>query len=292
LTRHLSAFSLIPALIESTLPVSSFVAAAPPPTLQTLATATDSALVSTLVVTGNSSTALLSGTSPNVGVYQTAGLEGPTNVSLPASASNVTVVIAGLEALGPVAILLPKRSLGVPPKNATTIFSLPVPFNNFKIVVPAGVWVADNFRRYDKAAPELTVTVFVPQTVLLNVPGPNCGPMLDLGPRGLRLPSATPIMVSLPCGIAGPAGAHPAVHEFEAGSGVWRREPTVAARPEGSGGDDAVLAEVAILAPQGVFWVFLPALTLPVLPDFAIAIICLCGVSVSLAACAAAFLYI
>ena len=166
------------------------------------------------------------------------------------TAVSFTAVIPGLESLGAVEVLLPTVSLGVPSHDVTTTFSLPGPFSQIQITIPAGSWVAR--RRSDGRA--LTATVFsLPAAAGGGLPGAACGPAVDLGPHDVAL--AAPLLLALPCAGTPPdPAATPAIYGLSAGR--WVALPLPAAGPAYANG--TVWARPAALTVQAAFWIFPP----------------------------------
>jgi hypothetical protein len=148
------------------------------------------------------------------------------------------MVIAGLEAMGPVKVFYDNIPLGIPALTEETEFH---PFEQVRIIVPAGAWAAQ--RR--TATDSLSLTIFeLPAASGPSLPGTTCGPALSLGPAWRAL--AAPILVTLPCSGA-PAGAVLAAFAFRPaanGSGSWVEEPTLANK---SGVPDALWAQISTM---------------------------------------------
>ena len=111
-----------------------------------------------------------------------------------------------------------------------------------QVLVPAGAWTNAAGRRVE---PALTAAVFIIANKSL-LPGPACGPTVDLGPRGLALPGQ--ISVRLPCNISGAVGDSVAVvNMFDViGGSRWTQLSAVAA-------DGWV--DVGTLLPLQVTWI-------------------------------------
>ena len=142
-------------------------------------------------VTTSISTAQASSESSSTVLDVTAQESSPDSGTSTASLSPPVVVLSGLETLGPVEVLLNRKSMGVPPPDVTSRYQ---PYEDFEIIIPAGAWKSD---RRDGSAPNpLTVTIFKPP-VNYSFPGQICGLAIDLGPLTQQL--AKPILISLPC---------------------------------------------------------------------------------------------
>ncbi len=144
-------------------------------------------------------------------------------------------------------ILLPTVTLGVPSRDVSTTFSLPGPFSQIQITIPAGSWAA---RRRSDGRP-LTATVFSLATAAAGgMPGTPCGPAVDLGPHDVAL--AAPLLLCLPCAGAPPdPAATPAIYGLSGGR--WAALPPPAAGPAYANG--TVWARPAALTAQAAFWI-------------------------------------
>jgi hypothetical protein len=183
--------------------------------------------------------------------------EETASASLPISTtfapSTWAAVVAGLEMLGPLVLML-RMSLGVPPANSSSVYTLPVPYEKVSIVVPAGAWPVGSNRR-NSGTPALIVAVFFLPSTLEGLPGTVCGPAVSLEPHNLQL--LQPILVSIACDGAAPAGFVPVVYGFNSANDSW-----IPATVYNNGTDynrneppGAVWAQTATLSPLAAFWV-------------------------------------
>jgi hypothetical protein len=163
---------------------------------------------------------------------------------------NATEMVQGLEALGPVQVMVMRMELGVPSATNETVYA---PFETVRIVVPPGAWVP----RIGRGLAPLTLTVFVlPPSA--GAPGETCGAAVDLGPRDQML--ALPISVSLPC--ATPARGRP--FRLDAERGVWEASTPLALEKEGAvwGSTLKLGVHSALMAPSPEPPAWTPAVTL------------------------------
>jgi hypothetical protein len=239
LTSHLSAFTLLPGGLG------------PVPVLPTLPSSTPASAV----VSAEAGTAWAAGTP--------AGRADPATTAVtPPESTPAGTLLTGLEALGPVEVLLPTLSLGVPSASSASAYSLPAPFDMVRIVVPAGAWPADRARREGGAGagPQLTVVVFSLPGDMGGLPGRRCGPAVGLGPYGLRL--AAPLSVSVPCAGTAPDQTVPAAYGLNPSFGNWTRAAAPLALPAdsgaGTGTGGVVWAETATVGPIAAFWIPAP----------------------------------
>ena len=200
----------------------------------------------------------------------------------PERTGNRTVVIPGLESLGPVWILLPNTVLGVPSWTEETTFQLPSPYNAVKVIIPAGVW---NYSKGRRSAVPMTVTIFEVENGSL-LPGASCGPIVDLGPQDMTI--SRPIWLSMPCNCSSMVGHTQAVFQFspgQHGSG-WILSEYVANCIAGS----PVWVSMQELLPYEVIW--LPLFEEPVQSAVNVGVLigALIGGGSLLSICALAFL--
>jgi hypothetical protein len=244
LTEHLSSFALIPWANGNV----------PARLSSTIAYLKETAFVST---TSNVVNIITDITSSSKTRTQTKADEATV---LPiASTSTVSLspwqVISGMEALGPL-MLLKRMSLGVPPTNSLSFYSLPEPYKQITILVPAGAWPMSRDRR-SNASPELTVNIFSLPSSIDGLPGRICGPAVSLEPHNLHL--LEPILVSVGCNGTAPVGTFPATFGFNSSNSTWIQ--TAATGPQNDtvystkGPISVVWALLPTLCPLAAFWV-------------------------------------
>ena len=199
----------------------------------------------------------------------------PTTTAAPAAAPTPqptsVVTLPGLEAIGPVTVIYPTMTLGVPSETDETVYN-PIP--DVTIIVPPHTWVSSR-----RAAPQpLTVTVFLlPEG--LPEPGTVCGAALDLGPADQQL--AGTILVSLPCSSSGTPP--PVPYRYVAASGSWALDQAPPTNVTAG-----VWARIAVLGTHAAFQVQ-PAGASPVLAVGPAVGVALGAAAVAAAAVAIAF---
>ena len=162
----------------------------------------------------------------------------------------------GLSSLGLVRILLATIVLGNPSFAISSSFCLPQPFDNIKIVVPAGSWGQKTVRSIYSEA--LTASVFdLQETVNNSLPGISCGPGVALGPLNTIL--SGPIYVSIPCNMSlAPSSYHLAAFAYTGNSttpGMWSKEAVVMNIFNTSG---VAWAQFQYLSAYSLFWISNP----------------------------------
>jgi hypothetical protein len=144
----------------------------------------------------------------------------PSTTTITTSGWTATAtMVSGLEAFGPVMVLMPTVSLGFPSAKIVSTYSLPNPFSMMQIVVPAGAWPIS--AASGSARSELTATVLALPHNLSGLPGESCGPVISIGPYGLDL--SAPIFVAVPCLSQRRDGFISAVYQYDPVGKVWNQ---------------------------------------------------------------------